>query len=374
MRSRVRVALRVGAALLVLAGVPLVWFGDAAAEAPDRVGWWFKANQNPLLPPVAPPNVPPGGLYVANDPSGPAGISALRYFSEGTEAATLTLQVDPSATARELAIVACPATGPWDPAAGGEFARAPTDACDTTAVPGTPAADGSTVTWELSSAFGDGTGGFDVVLKPTPGNVEPFQVPFKPPDDTSFTPSSGGSSESTFEFSDGGGAAAFDSSTFDGSTFGGSTFDTPAFDGGFSTPSFDSGGSFDVGAPPDVGAPSAGGELGAGAGDESVALTTRPPAKVPAVPTPDTTAERITAVVLLLAMAAGLWWLSTKPLPSPRLLGGLRVGAPDGAAVVPAVAAPAAGGVPLVADVAQPVRNRGIGRFARARTAPPTRL
>ena len=58
--------------------------------------------------------------------------------------------------------------------------------------------------------------------------------------------------------------------------------------------------------------------------------------------------ERLLAVVLLLAMAAGLWWVGGQPVRPPRLLGSLGAG------------------IPVAVDE---VRTGGIGRFARVRTA-----
>ncbi len=65
--------------------------------------------------------------------------------------------------------------------------------------------------------------------------------------------------------------------------------------------------------------------------------------------------ERTLAVFLLLAIAAGLWWVGGQQVRAPRLLGSLGAGTPN----------------VFVPDV----RDRGIGRFARVRaTERPPRL
>jgi len=62
---------------------------------------------------------------------------------------------------------------------------------------------------------------------------------------------------------------------------------------------------------------------------------------------------RIISVLVLLAMGAGLWLFGGRPVRAPKLLGAL------------------AGDVPAIVDEQS---GRGIGRFRRARTAPPQRL
>ena len=52
------------AASVLVAAVALGWSGVSAADAPDRVGWWYALNQNGLAVP-GPPTVPDGGLYLA---------------------------------------------------------------------------------------------------------------------------------------------------------------------------------------------------------------------------------------------------------------------------------------------------------------------
>ena len=66
-------------------------------------------------------------------------------------------------------------------------------------------------------------------------------------------------------------------------------------------------------------------------------------------------AQRAVALGVLLAMVAAVWWFGGQPVRSPRLLGPLGG---RGGAATPGVY----------------VRAGGIGRFARPRAKPPTRL
>ncbi len=70
------------------------------------------------------------------------------------------------------------------------------------------------------------------------------------------------------------------------------------------------------------------------------------------------------AFCLLVATALALWFVAAQPDRAPRLLGSLRARRP-GAGV--------GAGPVAVATTAPPV-VRGVGRFARERTAPPKRL
>src|SRR5437773_12496267 len=78
-------------AALGLVGVALVmWTSPAPAQAPDQQGWWWLAGATG----IAPPGVPADGLYVASNPSGPQGVSALKFtLAGGGSAGTLRLDL-----------------------------------------------------------------------------------------------------------------------------------------------------------------------------------------------------------------------------------------------------------------------------------------
>jgi hypothetical protein len=326
----------------------------AGALAPDETGWWFKGNQDPTgaLPvQLEPPHVPDGGLYVANDPSGPAGVSALRFFLAEDEepAALLTLAPSSSATVADVAaIVACPSLTQWVSAPdGGPWAVRPEADCTTAMVPATASEDGATesedgatVSWELPGATFARGGVYDVVLVPDPESSAPFQVPFEAPDDTSVQPVADPANTPTTE------AAAFELEDLgvseesftapESSSFAPPAFDTPTTPG------------------PDVPA--------ADTGEDEFTLPTAPPR--PNLRPTGFSAERGVAIGVLAAVGVGLWVLAGRPIRAPRLLGGLAA---------ESAGATSAGARSPSARLARP-KVGGIGRFARPRTQPPTRV
>ena len=133
----------------------------APAQAPDAQGWWYVAG-SPLG--LAPPYVPEDGLYVASNPSGPEAVSALRFtLAGGGTAGTLQLKVEGEIRG-EPVVGLCAVAEKWEPVQAGPLADAP--ACDPggTAVPGTVAADGTTVTFPVALLARDGA--LDVALVP----------------------------------------------------------------------------------------------------------------------------------------------------------------------------------------------------------------
>lgn len=169
-------ALGVVALTVLLAGLP------AAGAAPDATGWWSRARLgNPLLPTDLPSTVPEGGLYVAADPTGPAGISALRY-AVGEEAVTdLVLEID--SAQGTPAVRACPTPVAWADEQGGPLASAPAGDCDDAEVVGV--VEEGTLRFPVGALVRDGL--LNVVLDPVPGSV--FQATFRPPGDAAIVTS-----------------------------------------------------------------------------------------------------------------------------------------------------------------------------------------
>ncbi len=344
--------LRALAAGLVTVGAPLTLAVPAGAEAQlDRHGWWYKARQQPvsgLLPaPVpAPPTVPEGGLYVANDPSGPIAVAAVRFHAPDAGGGTLTLNVAPGSSPVAELILACATPTQWGAADGGTWESRPEADCDAAGVEGALSDDGMQISWELGEGHKQGDA-FDVVLTPAPGLPAPFQTSFEQPTDQSFTPAPSFGSEPGDGFDDG--DLGFDD-------LGGFDPGQAFLDDGFA---FDAPPPFDA---PGAPAPAPGGAGEVGDGDDPVAAA--PPGSAPrgprTAPVARTTTERIIAVLVIGLIAAGLWRLSGVEAPAPRLIGGL---------------ASAGGG----AVAARPTRRvepvvGGVGRFARPRTSLPTRF
>ena len=183
--SRVRWSASLLAAVVVTAlAVP----APALAEAPIAHGWWWRAQPGVLVPVPAPPQAPPGGLYVEGAPDGPSAVSALRFrVPEGSTGVALTLKVAQEQGGDTAIILACPAASEWVPAQAGPWEARPEAQCEGQGVLGQRAADGAT--WTFSLALSPFTGVKDFVLLPGQDDTRPagvngsvFSVAFQPPD------------------------------------------------------------------------------------------------------------------------------------------------------------------------------------------------
>ena len=339
-----RVVLRTIATLLLVVGVPMAWVSTATADAPMQAGWWFKLNavaapEAPAAPvpvPVEvtaskPPTVPEGGLYVANDPSGPAAVAAVQLAADEGGTGTFTLKGADGGTGEPL-IVACPSVGVWTAAEGGAWDEKPDWDCDAGKILGSVADDG-TITFALDGSVAAPGGGFDIVLLPDPDSGTPFQTPFEPPADDAWQPV-GGSSTGELGTSSGGSDVAAETGDAGSTSFesGGGSAETG---GGDVTSDFGSG-EVDTGTPPIEG------DAGAGAEQPGAPLTAsgeEAANQAQPIADDDSGTERLTAIGLLVAIAAGLFWVSSR----------------TGAATAEARAA-------------------GVGRFARPRLGRPNGL
>ena len=161
------------AALLALAAVTVL--PEPAARAVQGIqsgSWWRSQPDGAPLPP--PPQVPDGGLWVASDAGGPSAMSALRLELGGGESApTLRLRVHSNQSTGPPPVVACPATGPWQPATAGAWSSRPPSDCGRGKVAGVLSGDGATMTFDLAAL--SASGGVDVVFQPPP--QEPAATP-----------------------------------------------------------------------------------------------------------------------------------------------------------------------------------------------------
>jgi len=160
---------RVVATVLLVGGVTLGWTTGAGAASDMEAGWWDR-NADALLPALDPP--PDGALRVANDPTGPSAVAAVRFALDDGEAdPTLVLRTADDPVPADAGFVACPATSDWEPADGEPLDDAPSADCDGSAALGAVAADGASVSFDLST-FPDGPT-FDVVISPAPSGANP---------------------------------------------------------------------------------------------------------------------------------------------------------------------------------------------------------
>ena len=179
MIRRFLIALGVALGALVLTVQP------ARAQAPDAQGWWWIGGTPVGL---APPYVPADGLYVANNPSGPEAVSAVRFvLAGGGGAGTLTLVLAGDARGTPM-VGLCRLTTDWQPVQGGALSAAP--ACDVNGptVQGTFASDGKSVSFPVGALARDGR--LDVGIVPgrdASGASPTFQAAFAKPTDSALT-------------------------------------------------------------------------------------------------------------------------------------------------------------------------------------------
>ena len=218
-----RALARIGAGLcgLVLCGTGWAAFApSASAVAGVQSGYWSS------LP--ATPEVPAGGLEIASNASGPQAVAAVKFtLASGESSPVLTLKVAQAQPQTQLAMEACAVAAEsagWTPPTGGgpgAMANAPKADCQNGLVAGAVAADGSTVTFDLSLMPADG-GIVDVLLQPSevasptagtapgvPDQIYPtYDAAFQPVTASSITVEAGPSSSSSGGSSSSSGAAA----------------------------------------------------------------------------------------------------------------------------------------------------------------------
>ena len=168
-----------GLLLVVLGACGLAFSGPAAAGSGsttiDDVGWWWRVQQGPPLPPVpAPPTVPGDGIMVSGAPEGATAMGAVRMtLPAGDGAPVLTLQVVPDTAAGldTALLLACQAGSAWTGGSAQNWESAPSPLCEQS-VQGQVADDGTTVTFPLGPLqFGDQ---INVILVP---GADPLQPP-----------------------------------------------------------------------------------------------------------------------------------------------------------------------------------------------------
>lgn len=326
-----RPARRLAAALCV-AAIPFVLTVSAGADSAGSFGWWYQLNDSSLpVAPPPPPDAPSGGIYVQGALTGPSAYGAVRVSSPGTTAGVAKLTIESSSGAVEVAM--CPTTSAWQAADAGPWQSRPSFDCTTTKALGVVAADGTTVTFQLTDAFAE-AGEFDVAIVPDPTAQTVFSLSLAAPGPDFFTPTADTPTTlpplvepPTFD----------DASDSSGGSDVGSDIALPDF--GSTT---DAGNFLDP-VPATPPAASVGDTSGAtsGGGATGGRVATRP------VSHTDSSAERVGAAIGLGLLALALWFTGNRATGdlTPELLKAGAVSA-----------------------------HGGVGRFARVRTALPTRV
>jgi hypothetical protein len=285
----------------------------AGADAPEAAGWWSRMRIGPLLPRDTPSTVPEGGLYVAGDPTGPIGVSALRVTVGDRAVEELVLVVDNAQG--PVTVRACPTIVVWTPEQGGPLSSAPEGDCAVADV--VAAAENGVVRLAVGPLVREGV--LNVVLEPQPGAV--FQAAFAPPDDATVV-----------------------------------TARSPSADTGDPAPA-----PFAVGATgsafPDLPGPVAAPAASPSSAPAAAVPPAAPAATRAAVMRGESPRTRVIATLVLVDLVLAYLWLSRHSLPLPAALA-RRVAPPVEDSEPAAVSAPA----------------HGVGRFARPRLGPVPRL
>jgi hypothetical protein len=335
----------VAAWLLAVAPMTATYGAGSSGSTLDAAGWWSKSQAMPVqgdvgglgavtAPTVPPPaTVPPKGLYVSGDGTADgSAIAAVRFRLDGQAGGTLTLRLPSGSTLTGTeSVVACPIVGGFTPAENGRWDSKPGYEPASCIIEGTPADDGTSMSFAIPATFASALGDVSVAVVPAAG-ATPFSLAFDPPADDSFTVTTQVQSSPT-------------------------SSDAPAYEPGsavFTAPSTSSSPTFDAPETALAQPPASDGS------HETAAVAPVAPVALagPALTGSGRTVQ-VVAIALLMAIGGGLWWLGSRPQRAPRLLGSVGGGATAEA---------------LVTGTVRPSRPRGIGRFARHRDAPPTAI
>lgn len=324
----------------------------AAAEEPERTGWWNRLSAGGAALPQ--PTSGEGELRIGNGVDGPVAFSAVLYPGLGATAASLTFAVKADQTLGTPDVLACMTLDAEWPEGGNQpYDAAPAYDCDTGSAIGELAPDGTTLTFLLDASQLDLSGAWSLALVPAPGSTTPFALELEKPNAAAFVAEQPSSSDDPFVSTE---------PEPDGGIDSGSGADQVLLSDGFAAPSADDTGTAAL--PPLV------------AGGDQVALPGAGPAPAVAGATPVATpvllsrpagvvedldaGRRLVALLALAVGSAAVGYAAGQQRPGPRLIGGrARIG-------VPAVAG---AGAALGDD-----RPRGIGRFAKVRDEAPRRL
>jgi hypothetical protein len=358
---RHRRAFQALSAVCLLAAAWVVLPLMATADEPVETGWWDRNNGGNVegAPVTSPrgPDVPEGGLLVAADPSGPAGVSALRFNAAVETSSTLTLVPAEGLPALQPPVIlACPQSSEWLAADNGLWFTRPEPDCDAARVVGN-VEDGA-MTWSLTPDFKlAGQPYISVILVPAE-DPQLFRVAFEAPGKDSLTAPVDltGTTTSTTEPPPVTTTSTAPPTTQptvvagadDEKTFGGPAVASPGSGSGSGrVPAVDT-----APPPPAPPPPAANREIASG--------------PVPQIPASNSTPERMGAAFLLLLLGAAAFLASTGRLPA---LAGVGAGTPaasrasfDDDETVEVEVTPAVD------------QGQGVGRFVRPRDGAPPPL
>src|SRR3954470_11906660 len=351
----------VSVSLLTTAGALVVatWPSAANADPAVRTAWWNTASGGGQSAPA--PTAPDGGLHVAVAPGQILAFGAVLYDLAPDATATLELKLSGQGTP---ALVACPTKDTsWKAGGDQPSDAAPAYDCASRSFTGSVSSDGATVTFLVDGGAETTPGELSLAILPymthdAPAGVgtqlpvdatQPFSVDIAKPDVSSLTvtslptvptDTSGGTTQQPVSDP---ATAGSGTSTAGGTSAGGQV--PPTLTAGGPPP-----GTGTVDAAPQVAAPTTPTTTGA---------VTPSAAGAPKL---NNTAHNAALALLVLVAMAVISSGTTTMQRAPRLLGG--AGRHAGAA--------AAAAVPVA--MMAPVGVRGLGRFAKQRSAAPRPL
>lgn len=343
---------------LVVGG--LVAFGAAtgayAASAPGgstvESGWWNEASVGPL---VAPSTTQSGQLQVSNGFNGPLAFSAIRFSLPPGASPSYSVTVRLTTTGALVgtpAVSACPTAGKWNPGDDQPAASAPGYGCGN-GQQAIGATSGSTESWTFPASWAT-KGTVSVALVPSVGTTTPFSISYTAPTLASIAVTAPAAPPGTGSPPPAPPVTAPSAVTVPA---------PPAVTTAGSAPVGSSGGAVPVNTlpPGTVPIPNLASPPAASAGGSGPAVVAAP-ASAPAgggiAPKPDSRrGARILAFCMLMLTGGALFRLGGQPRRPPRsLLSHRYATSPPEPVSAPATTA------------------RGIGRFAKVRTGPPTRI
>ncbi|HET7529360.1 MAG TPA: hypothetical protein VFJ98_00195 [Mycobacteriales bacterium] len=354
------------AALLTAAGslVIATWPSPASADSPVRTAWWNTVSGGGQAAPD--PTVADGGLHIAVAPGQVLAFGAVLY--ELAQDATATLELKFSGQGTPV-VVACPTKdSSWKEGGDQPADAAPAYDCSLHSFNGSVSADGTTVTFLLDGSAETTPGELSLAILPymthdAPGGVGtqlpvdstlPFSMDVAKPDASSLTITSAAPVPAG-GLPNGGGSGGTNPPVTNPGTSG--TTSTPGGSSGGAQvpPTLDSGPPPATTATVDNTAPQVAPPAGTVPSTSAMAPTSA------GLPKTDNTAHNVALALLVLVAMAVIATSTSNMQRSPRLIGGAgrhATGTAVAAAPVAVVAAPFAG-------------VRGLGRFARERSAPP---
>ena len=174
--NRVVRALPVAVALLVTGALLVAGAEPAAAQAPDRTGWWSTA---PTDLSAAPSSTPADGLHLANGPHGQLAFAAVSYHLPPLSSARLTVRIAANTLVGTPAVVACPTVSDtWRAGGDQPAATAPAYTCRGRSVPALVSSDstGMTLSFLLDDNQELSPGVLSLALLPSPVSTAPFSL------------------------------------------------------------------------------------------------------------------------------------------------------------------------------------------------------